>query len=209
MSERYPRTKSGEFILPTKNDGEFKGKPDLLSKFVQATIDRPEYMDQAKVMTMAVSMAFAGSETTAISLSSVFYYLLKNPQYMNRLLDELNSTEFQDTENGIVTWAESQKLEYLDAVVKEAFRMHPAVGLLYERIVPPGGAEIGGHHIPGGIIVGANAWVIHRRPEIFGDEVDYFRPERWLIDENKNVEEEMERIKEMNATMFQFGMGSR
>lgn len=210
MSERYPRTETGEFVLPKTNDQpQFTGKPDLLSKFVQAYIDRPDFMDQSKVMTMAVSMAFAGSETTAISLSSVFYYLLRTPQYMQRLLDELNAAEFQDMEDGLVTWAESQKLVYLDAVVKEAFRIHPAAGLPLERIVPPSGAEIGGRHIPGGTIVGCSAWVIHRRPEVFGDDVDNFRPERWLVNEKRNLDEENERIKEMNGTLFHFGMGPR
>lgn len=29
-------------------------------------------------------------------------------------------------------------------------------------------------------MVGSNAWVIHRQEEAFGDEVNEFRPERWL-----------------------------
>lgn len=210
MSERYPRSHTGEFILPQSNDQpQFKGKPDLLSKFVQANIDRPDFMDASKVMTMAVSMAFAGSETTAISLSSVFYYLVRNPACLARLLNELGNAEFHDVEDGLVTWSESQKLEYLDAVVKESFRMHPAAGLPLERIVPPAGAEIAGHHIPGGTTVGCSAWIIHRRPEVFGEDVDIYRPDRWLVDQTKDVERERERIKEMNATMFHFGMGPR
>jgi cytochrome P450 len=51
--------------------------------------------------------------------------------------------------------------------------------------------------------------VIHRRPEIFGEDVHFYRPERWLVDENKDEESEKARIKEMNGCMFQFGMGSR
>ncbi|RSL84187.1 hypothetical protein CEP52_016502 [Fusarium oligoseptatum] len=87
--------------------------------------------------------------------------------------------------------------------------MHPAPGLPLERIVPPQGAEIGGHHIKGGTIVGASAWLIHNRPEIFGDNTNEYRPERWLPDPNANPEEEDKRIKKMSGMMFQFGMGSR
>ncbi|KAI7135816.1 hypothetical protein KC343_g21610, partial [Hortaea werneckii] len=71
-----------------------------------------------------------------------------------------------------------------------------------ERVVPPQGIEILGEHIRGGTIVGCNAWVLHRRAEIFGSDVDAFRPERWL-------EAKSDQLKEMKATMFQFGAGAR
>jgi cytochrome P450 len=192
---------------------------DLLSKFIQAKTDHPEFMTDSLVTTMAVSMAFAGSETTAISLSAVFYYLLKNPRCMQMLLNELDISarkgHFKDNKNGVVTFTESQGLRYLDACVKESFRLHPAAGLPLERVVPPQGAEIAGEFVKGGTIVGCSAWVIHRRREIFGEDVETFRPERWLAGQGSDVvddrEREMEekRIKEMGSVMLHFGMGSR
>lgn len=101
----------------------------------------------------------------------------------------------EDRSSGLVSWAESQKLPYLDACVKEAFRLYPAAGLPLERIVPPQGAEICGEHITGGTIVGCNAWVIHRRSEIFGQDVDVYQPERW-------IEARREQRQDMEATMF-------
>jgi cytochrome P450 len=71
-----------------------------------------------------------------------------------------------------------------------------------EKVVPAHGIEIAGRYIPGGTIVGCNPWVVQRRPEIYGDDVDTFRPERWL-------EASAEQLKDMKATMFQFGGGSR
>lgn len=211
MAERYPKDKNGS-PLPT-TEPKSKRQPDLLSKFYQAKEDRQEFMTDKHVQTMAVSMAFAGSETTAITLSAVFYYLLKSPGTMVKLQEELDTAAknglFTDYENGVVTWSEAQKLPYLDAVVKESFRMHPAAGLPMERIVPAAGATIAGRVIPGGTIVGCSAWVMHRRPDIFGDYVDVFRPERWLADERRDASAEKERIKVMNANMLQFGMGSR
>ena len=213
MAERYPK-KGLTSVLPTNID-EIKpaSQPDLLSKFIQAKADRPEFMTDSLVMTMAVSMAFAGSETTAISLSSVFYYLLKNPKCMEVLIKELDDRGregyFKDEKHGLVTWTESQGLPYLDACIKEAFRLHPAPGLPIERVVPAGGAEIAGKFIKGGTIVGCNPWVIHRRREVFGEDVDVFRPERWIADDRKGKESEQRRIKEMSGTMLHFGMGAR
>ena len=179
---------------------------DLLSMFLKAKEDRPEFFHDGRVLTMAVSMAFAGSETTAISLAAVFYYLLKNrPCYvrlMGELDDAISSGIVESHPTGVVTWAESQNLPYLDACIKEAFRLHPAPGLPLERVVPVDGIEICGQFIPGGTIVGCSAWVIHRRPEIFGEDVEIYRPERWL-------EANKESKKSMEGCMIHFGMGPR
>lgn len=213
MAERIPDLENKGNILPTSAPKQKKPTLDLLSKFLAAQENRPDFMNDTLVQTMAVSMAFAGSETTAISLGAVFYYLLRNPTTLKKLKDEIDEAgrngTFADTETGLVTWHESQKLEYLDACIKEAFRLHPAPGLPLERITPPQGADIAGHFVPGGTIVGCSAWVIHRNKDIFGDDVEVFRPERWMVDENKSREKEDNRIKEMTGTMLQFGMGSR
>ena len=175
---------------------------DLLSKFVNAQHENPEFMTDMQVLGSTTSMVFAGSETTAISLSAIFYYLLKHPEKYRKLMAELDNAGKDGTiaprENLGVSWAESQKLPYLDACIQEAFRLHPAAGLCLERVVPPRGIEICGAHIPGGTIVGCNAWVLHRRQEVFGNDVDTYRPERWL-------EAKPEQLKDMKGTMFQFG----
>ncbi|TKA78206.1 hypothetical protein B0A55_03767 [Friedmanniomyces simplex] len=53
---------------------------DLLMKFTQAQHDHPEFMTDRQVLSSCTSMIFAGSETTAISLSSIFYHLVKHPR---------------------------------------------------------------------------------------------------------------------------------
>lgn len=214
MAERLiPELSSNTTILPTNSAKKQPLGSDLLSKFIAAGEARPEFMTDTLVQTMAVSMAFAGSETTAITLSAVFYYLLRNKSAYEKLKEELDEAArqntFSDCETGLVTFAEAQKLPYLHACIQEGFRMHPAPGLPMERIVPPQGVEILGQHIKGGTNVGVSAWQIHRRPEIFGPDVDAYRPERWLADPNEDAEEEAKRIKKMNGMMFQFGMGSR
>ena len=77
--------------------------------------------------------------------------------------------------------------------------MHPANAFSAERIVPPSGATICGSLIPGGTIVGVNAWVVQRDRGVFGVDADEYRPERWLGPP--------EQVKQMEKTMFQFGAG--
>jgi cytochrome P450 len=205
---KFALQRMSERLDEMKSQGREKGteKPDLLSMFLKAQTDRPEFMTDQRVLTMAVSMAFAGSETTAISLAAVFYHLLRNPRCYDKLMRELDEAveegRIENRASGAVSWAESQNLPYLDACVKEAFRMHPAAGLLLERITPPRGIEIEGQFVAGGTIVGCNAWVIHKREEVFGSDVDRYIPERWL-------DATREQLKEMNGTLFQFGAGAR
>jgi cytochrome P450 len=65
-------------------------------------------------------------------------------------------------------------------VIHETLRFHPNTGLILERVVPKEGAVIDGYALPAGTIVGVNAWTIHFDKSIYGEDVDVFRPERWL-----------------------------
>ncbi|RMD44711.1 hypothetical protein DV735_g331, partial [Chaetothyriales sp. CBS 134920] len=187
-------------------------RTDLLSMFLKAQSDRPQFFTDASVLTMSISMSFAGSDTTAISLSAVMYYLMRNRRCYDAVVEEIDTAvregRIEDRQpSRLVSWTESrQQLPYLDACIKEAFRCHPAAGLLLERVTPPEGLEIDGHYIPGGTIVGVNAWVLHKRPEVFDPEarfpVSQYIPERWL-------EASKEQLKTMDGNMFQFGAGSR
>jgi cytochrome P450 len=95
-------------------------------------------------------------------LSSIFYHLLKYPKTYQRLQDEIDTAAKEGRISDPVIFKEAQELPYLQAVIKEALRMHPATGLPMQRIVPPEGTTIAGRFIPGGSSVGINAWVAHQ-----------------------------------------------
>lgn len=101
-----------------------------------------------------------------------------------------------------VTFRESQDMPYLQAAVKEAMRVHPAVGLPLLRIVPKGGATICDRFFPQGTVVGINAWVAHLNEDVFGSDASSFRPERWLTDDK-------EQLAQMDRYNLTFGLGSR
>lgn len=194
------------------------GKPvvesiDLITQLLKAQRARPESFTYTHIVTTANSLTTAGSDTTAITLAAVFYNLLKNPLTYKKVNEELDDAAksglIPESRTDIVPWAAAQKLPYLDACIKETFRTHAAVAFNLERIVPPQGAVISGKFIPGGTVVGCNAWVIHKRREVFGDDVDTFRPERWFIDPLKDQVEEKARVDKMSSTLFHFGAGSR
>ena len=59
-------------------------------------------------------------------------------------------------------------------------RLHPGVGFPLERYVPEEGLRVDNIFLPGGTIIGMNAWVVHYDKTVFGEDADEFRPERWI-----------------------------
>ncbi|EEU36595.1 uncharacterized protein NECHADRAFT_51828 [Fusarium vanettenii 77-13-4] len=122
----------------------------------------------------------AGSGTTAIGLSSVIYHLYSNPHALNRLREELDEFVKAGELSDPVGFQQTQKMPYLQAVTKEALRLHPGVGTQLTRVVPKGGVVIEGQFFPEGAEVGVNGWALYYNQDVFGDDAAKFRPERWL-----------------------------
>lgn len=133
----------------------------------------------------------AGSDSTAITLTSVFYHLLKNPDSMSTLLAELDQANLLSP----VPWDLAHKLPYLDACIKEALRMTPAIGIPLERVAPAGGMELCGKYFKAGTVLGVNAWVVHMDQEVYGTDAASWRPGRWL-------EASPDKRKEMDRALF-------
>ena len=203
LKRQLERLEDGE---EGKQDVKDVDRVDLLDKFFQARNDHPETIKDHDILGLGLSMVFAGSESTAISLSSLFYHLLKNQDAYQTLKAELDDSFSQSGIDAMPQFQMLQKLPFLDACVKEAFRIHPAARFSADRLLPSGGATIAGYSIPGGTIVGISAWAMHRREDIFGQDVDQYKPERWLPSASES-EEAKHRVTEMNRHMLQFGSG--
>lgn len=146
---------------------------------------------------------FAGSDTTAIALRAIIYFLCRHPACTDRMMTEIVEADQKGSLSKPISYKEaSTLLPYMGAVVREAMRLHPSVGLLMERHVPAGGLDIHGHHLPAGTVVGINPWVTNRNEEAF-PMPESFRPERWLEASDAN-RKRMDMIWELN-----FGGGSR
>jgi cytochrome P450 len=162
-------------------------RQDFLAMFLRAQQSHPGVVTDRQVVFYSVTNVFAGSDTTAISLRAALYHLLKHPAKLRRTVAEIDGVvRGRDCWQQPVTFAEANRMPYLQAVLKEAMRVHPAVGLLLERTVPPEGCTIAGRWLPGGTVVGINPWVLHRDTEVYGEDAGEFRPERWLeVDEER------------------------
>lgn len=197
VNSRASIQRDGDFEDPEKGGGK-----DMLSRWMEIHRSDPEKLSTRDVIVHLSTNVFAGSDTTAIALRAVLYFLMRHPVAMAKVQAEIDSAVSAQKLSDPVSYRESvTHLPYLGAVLKEAMRLHPSVGLILEREVPKGGVTISGNHIPAGTVVGINAWVLHRNKEVFHDP-DAFLPERWL-------ESSPETLRAMEKSFFTFGSGSR
>jgi len=183
--------------------GTLPNKPDFLSRFLELHEEQPEVVDQRRLLAYLFMNINAGSDTISATARGLIYHSLKHPDTFRTLREELDAALATDNlTSPLPTWNECQQLPYLNACIKEALRLSPALALPLERIVPPSGLRIGDTAIPAGTIVGINPWVLHRNKRIFGHDADEWKPGRWLV-------ADADKIKYMERHLLSFGAGTR
>lgn len=148
---------------------------------------------------MLTDLVFAGLSSTAAALTTVLYDLGTHPEAQRRLFDELKAPHPDDS-------AESS---FLGCIMKETFRLSPSFPSIFPRYVSSG-AETAIPNLPTplpvGTMVGCNLYVLGRSKEVWGDDADEWKPERWMADpEDADGKTEKQMLREYAA----FGRGSR
>ncbi|KAF9878308.1 hypothetical protein CkaCkLH20_04346 [Colletotrichum karsti] len=142
----------------------------------------------------AASFMIAGTDTTSNTLTYGIWAVLQRSGLQQTLEEELADVGEGFTDTVL------EKLPVLHAVVEETLRLYGAAPTPLPRIVPAGGVQLGGYHIPAGTDVATQSWTLHRDPKNFHDpeEFDYSRwmPDRQLSEAAK-------------AAFTPFGAGSR
>lgn len=198
------RERPGHLALSGERDAH--RLEDLLDKYISAEKSY-DIVDDGLVRSYAMSTVASGSDSISIPLRSVIYLVLRNPNVYEKVTHEVRNaglqspTQFRDV---------LESLPYLGAVIKEALRLHPPVGLGLERTMPDTGLKLKNQPlIPSGTQVSVCAWVVHLDHEIFGHDSGDFVPERWLRADEETYTEYTERLARMQRFDFSFGHGSR
>jgi cytochrome P450 len=106
--------------------------------------------------------------STSGALHAIFYFLIKHPGQLAKLICEIDNA-FQDgTLTSPVKYNQATKLPYLMAVAQESLRLSPPFGVSMPHYVSGGGMPLFGHHIPAGSKVGMNAMVAQFDDTVFG-----------------------------------------
>ncbi|CAM0912371.1 unnamed protein product [Alopecurus aequalis] len=131
---------------------------------------------RGNLTTILFEMLAAGSDTMSLTVEWAMAELLRNPGVMAKVRAEIeNSLGGKET----VDETDAESLPYLQAVAKEAMRLHPVAPILLPRRAVEEGVEIGGYDVSKGSTVIFNAWAIMRDPAAW-ERPDEFVPERFL-----------------------------
>ena len=148
-------------IAERRRAGDLAERSDVLSQLLAVEADGEPGMDDAELRDQLVTLLLAGHETTATALSWSMY--------------ELGLDEDQMARARVA--AETGDDQYLEAIMKEAMRLHPVIPMVVRHLMQP--ATIGGWDLPAGTNVGPSIIVSHSRETNF-DDPEVFRPERFL-----------------------------
>lgn len=149
-------------------------------------------------------MFAAGTDTTSTVLEWAMAELLRHPNAMKKLQNEVRTilNNNNNTDCTYVTEDDLDKMPYLKAVFKETFRLHPPVPLLLPR-VSTNDVKISGYDIVSGSQVFINAWAIGRDPATW-DQPEKFEPERFLNSSTSSID-----YKGHDFQLIPFGAGRR
>eukprot|EP01018_Ginkgo_biloba_P006517 Gb_41086 [translate_table: standard] len=146
----------------------------LLDSGVDGSTDFPIFT-RPNIKGLLLDLFIAGSETNASTIEWAMAELTHKPQTMNKAQSEVEKTVGC---NRKVEESDTERLPYIQAVVKEALRLHPPVPLLLPHRADAS-CEIAGFVIPKNSHVIVNAWAIGRDPASWNDPLEFI-PERFL-----------------------------
>ncbi|KAL9025938.1 MAG: hypothetical protein Q9196_005318 [Gyalolechia fulgens] len=154
------------------------------------------------IQAECLSFMIAASDTTAGLVSPMIGSITEQPSVYAKLMDEVSGFEKAGRlTRPVVLYDETNQMPYFKACVNETLRLFPPTPIILPRVVCKGGLTLGDIYLPEGTEIGANPWLTNRNRDVFGDDADAFRPERWLEDD--------ERTKIMEKYIFTFGYGGR
>lgn len=100
-------------------------------------------------------LIFAGSETTGTALASIINALLRYPEALQKVVEEIRGAFGSEDQ---ITVSTVGHLEYLTAVIQEGIRLGPPAAVALPRVIPKSGEVICDQWVPGGV---SHPWPVH------------------------------------------------
>ncbi|CAB4289047.1 unnamed protein product [Prunus armeniaca] len=175
---------------------KISSRRDVLLDYRSDRDDELKSLSRKNIKGMLAEMFVAGTETTSSTFEWGMTEILRKPDAYKKIVMELDQVVGKDR---FVEESDISNLPYLQAAVKEVFRLHPAVPLLVPRSTNEA-CEVSGYHIPKGCIVLVNVWGMARDPSVWEDPCE-FKPERFL---GSSID-----VKGHDFNLIPFGSGKR
>ena len=137
--------------------------------------------DPLRIRSELLNILLAGRDTTASLLADVFFVLARRPDIWSKLQTEISTLGGQRP-----SYQQTKDFKYLRMVLNECLRLYPVVPFnareaAVDTVLPLGGGEDGESplFIPKGKVVQYSVYALHRRKDLYGEDADDFKPERW------------------------------
>ncbi|ALE17510.1 cytochrome P450 [Altererythrobacter epoxidivorans] len=161
------------------------GGQDMFSQFATATHEDGSLLPVDEVVDHMIFLMMAAHDTITSSATSLIYLLAKNPDWQNKLRQEVISVTGGVDASGKprpLSYDDLGKLELTEMAFKEALRMIPPVPSMPRRALKS--FEYGGYRIPAGTSVGINIHMVHHMEE-YWPEPEKFDPMRFTPEQVK------------------------
>jgi len=166
------RATIGEAVDQLRASGRDTG--DMLSLLLRAEDEETGHsLTPHQICSEILTLAVAGTETTASVLSWALYELARHPEVEERVRAE----QAEILGDRPVTFEDLTQLPYLGRVITEVLRLHHTGWLVTRRTLEP--TLLGEWEIPAGTELAYCQHALHRDPELFPDPLK-FDPDRWL-----------------------------
>ncbi|XP_030474405.2 cytochrome P450 704C1-like [Syzygium oleosum] len=163
-------------------------KEDILSRFLLESKKEPENMNDKYLRDIILNFMIAGKDTSANTLSWFLYMLCKHPLVQQKIVDEIKevigdqaSEANPDCFVERITDPVLDRMHYLHATLTETLRLYPAVPV-DGRCAEADDVLPDGYHVKKGDGVYYLAYSMGKMHNIWGEDAEDFKPERWLKD---------------------------
>ncbi|KAE9399831.1 cytochrome P450 [Gymnopus androsaceus JB14] len=166
-----------EFVK--RNIASGTAKPSMASRALQQMQDDGSWSEDKENLLMNAlgSIYAAGADTTSTATSTIFLALVCNPDILKKGQAAVDAVV--GGHDRLPDLVDEGKIPYVDAIVMEGLRWRPVIPLGIAHHTAS--ADIyKGYYIPADTIVMGNTWAILHDPATYGEDVDQFRPERFL-----------------------------
>ncbi|KAG0605654.1 hypothetical protein M758_9G077300 [Ceratodon purpureus] len=150
-------------------------QPNLIDVMLSLMKDGQYKLDKQNLKVIILELLLLGTEAIWVSIEWTMAELLRHPDIMRKLQTELDSTVGTSR---LVQESDVPNLPYLQAVVRENFRLHPSGPLLIPHESTQA-TKIAGYDIPARTRVFPNVWAMGRDPSVW-DQPTEFDPSRFL-----------------------------
>ena len=165
--------------------GMVDSRNDILSRLLQVKDANGKPMERDELIAEALTQLIAGSDTIANTACGIFYWILHGERsapgtIIPRLQKELDQAIKYEAK--IASYCQIKGLPFLRRCIDEAMRLHSTSAIGLPRLVADHslGVDFDGFYFPPGTVLSVPSYTIHHMKDIWGDDVEEFKPDRWL-----------------------------